>query len=148
VSGLLLDTNVLSELRKGARANPHVRAWFAKVDDADLFTSVLVVGEIRRGIETLRRRDAASARALDRWLARIENAYADRLLPVDRNVAEDWGRLDAAFGLPAVDGLLAATARIHGLGLVTRNVKDVRRTGIKVINPFEAPRAASTRPRS
>ena len=73
MTGLLLDTNVLSELRKGARANPHVRAWLDAADDNALFTSVLVVGEIRRGIETLRRRDSASARALDRWLARLEH---------------------------------------------------------------------------
>lgn len=136
--GLLLDTNVLSELRKGVRANPHVRAWLAKADDSALFSSVLVVGEIRRGIETLRRRDVASARALDRWLARVEQVYADRLLPVDRIVAEEWGRLDAAFGLATVDGLLAATARVHDLVLVTRNTKDVQRTGIKLFNPFQA----------
>jgi predicted nucleic acid-binding protein len=138
VSGLLLDTNVLSELRKGDRANPHVRAWLAKADDNALFTSVLVVGEIRRGIETLRRRDAPAARALDRWLARVENAYGERLLPIDRVVAEEWGRLDAACGLPPVDGLLAATARVHDLVLVTRNTKDVVRTGVKVLNPFTA----------
>jgi hypothetical protein len=129
---------VLSELRKGVRANPHVRAWLAKADDSALFSSVLVVGEIRRGIETLRRRDVASARALDRWLARVEQVYADRLLPVDRIVAEEWGRLDAAFGLATVDGLLAATARVHDLVLVTRNTKDVQRTGIKLFNPFQA----------
>ena len=142
MNGLLLDTNVLSELRKGGRADSHVRAWFAKVDDSSLFSSVLVVGEIRRGIETLRRRDAVSARALDRWLARLETAYADRLLPIDRAVAEEWGRLDAAFGLPAVDGLLVATARVHELVLVTRNTKDVLRAGIKLLNPFHASRGA------
>jgi predicted nucleic acid-binding protein len=136
VNGLLLDTNVLSELRKGGRADPHVRAWLTKAEDSSLFSSVLVVGEIRRGIETLRRRDAVSARALDRWLARLELAYADRLLPIDRAVAEEWGRLDAAFGLPVVDGLLAATARVHDLVLVTRNTKDVLRTGIRLLNPF------------
>lgn len=142
MKGLLLDTNVLSELRKGVRADPHVRAWLAKVDDSSLFSSVLVVGEIRRGIETLRRRDAVSARALDRWLARLETAYADRLLPIDRAVAEEWGRLDAAFGLPAVDGLLVATARVHELVLVTRNTKDVLRTGIELLNPFHASRGS------
>ncbi len=138
MSGLLVDTNVLSELRKGGRADPHVRAWLAKVEDNALFSSVLVVGEIRRGIETLRRRDAVSARALDRWLARVEMAYADRLLPIDRAVAEEWGRLDAAFGLPVVDGLLAATALVHDLVLVTRNTKDLLRTGIRLLNPFHA----------
>lgn len=138
MTGVLLDTNVLSELRKGGRADRHVRAWFAKVEDSSLFTSVLVVGEIRRGIEMLRRRDAVAARSLDRWLATLESAYAGRLLSIDRAVAEEWGRLDAAFGLPAVDGLLAATARVHDLVLVTRNTKDVLRTGIKVLDPFTA----------
>ncbi len=140
MTGLLLDTNVLSELRKGARANPHVRAWLDESDDNALFTSVLVIGEIRRGIETLRRRDAFSARALDRWLARLEHGYGERVLPIDRAIADVWGRLDAAFGLPAIDGLLAATARVHGFVLVTRNTRDVRRAGIEVLNPFE-PRA-------
>ena len=74
----------------------------------------------------------------ERWLARVEQVYADRLLPVDRIVAEEWGRLDAAFGLATVDGLLAATARVHDLVLVTRNTKDVQRTGIKLFNPFQA----------
>ena len=139
MKGLLIDTNVLSELRKGPRANSRVRAWFAEVEESSLFSSVLCIGEIRRGVETLRRRDAVSARALDRWLARLEKAYADRLLPVDRAVAEEWGRLDAAFGLPAVDGLLAATACVHDLVLVTRNTKDVSRTGVDLLNPFDAP---------
>ena len=137
MTGFLLDTNVLAELRKGVRANAQVRAWLDAVDDNALFMSVLVIGEIRRGIETLRQRDASSARALDRWVARVEQAYGDRVLPVDRAIVDDWGRLDAAFGLPAIDGLLAATARVHGLVLVTRNTRDVRRAGIAVLNPFE-----------
>ncbi len=137
MTGLLLDTNVLSELRKGARASFHVRAWLADADDNALFTSVLVVGEIRRGIDSLRRRDAASARALDRWLGRLEQAYGERILPVDRAIADDWGRLDAALGLPAIDGLLAATARVHGLVLVTRNTKDIGRAGVDVLDPFK-----------
>lgn len=106
------------------------------MDESALFLSVLVVGEIRRGIERIRPRDEPSARALDRWLARLERAYAGRLLSVDHAVAVEWGRLDAAFGLPLVDGLLAATARVHGLVLVTRNTKDVARTGVETLDPF------------
>lgn len=87
----LVDTNVLSELRKGDRGHAGVRAWFGLVEDVDLFTSVLVIGEIRRGIELLRRRDAASASALDHWLARLTEAYAERILPIDTRVAERWG---------------------------------------------------------
>lgn len=104
--------------------------------DERLFTSVLVIGEIRRGIETIRRRDMRSARALDRWCAEIERYYSDRVLPLTLRIADEWGRLDAEFGLPPIDGLLVATARVHGLALVTRNVKDVARTGNDVVNPF------------
>jgi predicted nucleic acid-binding protein len=131
-----MDTNVVSELRKGARADTHVRKWFAAVQESSLFLSVLVVGEIRRGIERIRQRDPLSARALDRWLARLERAYAGRVLPIDLAVATEWGKLDAAFGLPLVDGLLAATARVHDLVLVTRNTKDVARTGVEILDPF------------
>jgi len=139
VKGMLLDTNVVSELRKGARADANVRAWFGTVDDAALFLSVLVVGEIHRGVEAVRKRDPAAARALDRWLARLEREYEGRLLAVDRDVAKEWGRLDATHGLPAIDGLLVATARVHELALVTRNTKDVRRTGVALIDPFQPP---------
>jgi predicted nucleic acid-binding protein len=138
LSGWLLDTNVVSELRKRERADANVRAWFAGVDGRSLWLSVLVLGEIRRGIETLRRRDGASARALDRWVSRLEREHASRILPVDLPVALEWGRLDAAFGLAPVDGLLAATARVHRLALATRNTKHVARTGIECLDPFAA----------
>jgi predicted nucleic acid-binding protein len=132
----LVDTNVLSELRKGERANPGVRAWFAKVNEEGLFTSVLVVGEIRRGIEAIRRRDPHAALALEQWLARVHECFADRVLPVDRGIAERWGALNVPDPLPTVDGLLVATALVHDLVLVTRNVRDVERTGVRVIDPF------------
>ena len=132
----LLDTNVLSELRKGRRCNPRVAAWFSGVADADLCLSVLVVGEIRRGIEAIRRRNGARAAALDQWLARLVRDHGERILPVDRRVAEEWGRLTAARAASVVDALLAATARVHGLTLVTRNVRDVQWTGVSCVNPF------------
>lgn len=133
----LLDTNVLSELRKGSRCDSHVAAWVSAVDDAGLFLSVLVIGEIRQGIEAVRGRDARSAAALDAWLARITAEYEDRILPVDRPVAEAWGRLNASTPLPAIDGLLAATARVHGLTFVTRNVTDAARSGVPCLDPFQ-----------
>lgn len=136
MKGFLVDTNVLSELRKGARAHAGVSAWFESAPEDSLFLSVLVVGEIRRGIEALRGRDRASALNLDRWLARLEQVYGSRILPVNQAIAEEWGRIDAAFGLPAIDGLLGATARVHELVLVTRNTKDVLRAGIDLLNPF------------
>jgi toxin FitB len=132
----LLDTNVLSELRKGRRCNRGVAAWFSEVADADLGLSVLVVGEIRRGIEAIRRRDDARAAALDQWLARLLRDHGERILPVDRQVAEEWGRLAAVRAASVVDVLLAATARVHGLTLVTRNVRDVQWTGVPCVNPF------------
>jgi len=136
VKGFLLDTNVLSELRKGARADANVRRWLENVDENLLFLSVLVTGEIRRGLEAIRQRDLRAAAALERWLDTLVQAHSDRVLPVDAATADEWGRLDARGSLPVVDGLLAATARVHDLTLVTRNVKDVARTGINVLDPF------------
>jgi hypothetical protein len=132
----LVDTNVLSELRKGDRANAGVRAWFAEARDEDLFTSVLVLGEVRRGIESLRRRDVPSALAIEQWLARLTTTFADRVLAVDARVADRWGTLNAPDPVPTVDGLLAATAMIHDLVLVTRNVRDVASTGVRLLDPY------------
>jgi toxin FitB len=137
--GFLIDTNVLSELRKGQRCAPHVAAWFASISASDIYLSVLVVGEIRRGIENLRRRDVVGAQRLETWLQQVESSYADRILAISRDVAERWGRLSSPDSLPAVDGLLAATALVHGHTLVTRNTKDVARTGVLVLNPFGPP---------
>ncbi|MGH9369037.1 MAG: type II toxin-antitoxin system VapC family toxin [Thermoanaerobaculia bacterium] len=133
----LVDTNVLSELRKGRRCDARVSRWFAAVSDEDVFLSALVVGEIRRGIERIRRRDGRSARALDAWLRRLVASHRDRILPVDETVAEEWGRLSVPDPVPVVDGLTAATARVHGLTLATRNVRDVARTGVPYVNPFK-----------
>ena len=136
MKGFLLDTNVLSELRKGERADANVRRWFGSVDENSLFLSVLVTGEIRHGIEAIRKRDVRAAWALEGWLETLVKAHSDRVLPVDAAIADEWGRLDARGSLPVVDGLLAATARVHDLTLVTRNVKDVARTGMDVLDPF------------
>jgi predicted nucleic acid-binding protein len=132
----LLDTNVISELRKGKRADPNVSSWFADLDDEKIFLSVLTIGEIRRGIEGVRRRDPDSAAVLDRWLALLSEAHSDRILPVNRAIAEEWGRMNVPDPLPVVDGLLAATARVLSLTLVTRNVADVKGTGIELLDPF------------
>lgn len=134
---VLIDTNVIAELRKGSRAHPRVRAWFARLQPDDILLSVVTIGEIRRGIESVRRRDPASARALERWLRRLLADHSDRILTVDLAVAEEWGRLNVPDPLPVIDGILAATAKVHGLTLATRNVKDVARSGVEVVNPFE-----------
>jgi predicted nucleic acid-binding protein len=132
----LLDTNIVSELRKGSRANESVSAWVAAVDPADLYLSVLVIGELRQGVEQVRRRDTTAAQRLDRWLTTTVEAYADRMIPVDGRVADLWGRLNVPDPLPLIDGLLAATAIAHGMTFVTRNVRQVARTGVDIHNPF------------
>jgi hypothetical protein len=133
---ILVDTNVLSELRKGRRADANVLRWYQGVEDADLYLSVLVLGEIRCGIERVRKRDRAAATALERWLDRLTTRYSSQVLPVDETVADVWGTLDAQYQLPAIDGLLAATALAHDMTLATRNTKDVQRAGVRVVNPF------------
>lgn len=133
----LVDTKVISELRKREKADPAVQAWFASVADEEIFLSVLTVGEIRQGVERIRRRDPTAATALDRWLDRVVDMHRDRLVPVDRLVAEEWGRMNVPDPLPVIDGLLAASAKVSGLTLATRNVADVERTGVDLFNPFE-----------
>lgn len=134
----LLDTNIVSELRKRDRANAGLREWLTSTEDRDLYLSVLVVGELRQGVERVRTRDATQAEHLDRWLHALADSYADRLLLVDARVAEVWGRFNVPDPISTVDGLLAATAVVHDLTLVTRNVKDVARTGARVLNPFSS----------
>lgn len=133
----LIDTNVISELRKGERADPAVVAWFSGLDDEEVFLSVLTLGEIRRGIESIRRRDAVVAGALESWLGRISDLHRERIVSLDRAIAEEWGRINVPDPLPVVDGLLAATARVTGLTLATRNSADVARSGVSLFNPFE-----------
>jgi predicted nucleic acid-binding protein len=133
----LLDTNVVSEIRKKA-PDPGVSAWFAAVEADELFLSVLVVGEIRQGIERLARRDPVQAEIFDRWLSQLVRAYGDRVVPVTARVAEAWGRLNVPEPVPVVDGLMAATALVHDWTLVTRNVGDVASTGVRFLDPFSA----------
>ena len=105
----LLDSHVVSELRKRERADAGVRQWFAGADDSELFLSVLTVGELRRGMESIHRRDRARALVLNRWFHAQVTQYEARILLVDQRVAEEWGRMNALATLPAVDSLLAAT---------------------------------------
>lgn len=132
----LIDTNIISELRKGSRCDANVRVWWGTVRDEDLFLSVLVLGEIRKGIDRARPRDPAKADALERWLGEVTTAFADRVLPVDGEIADAWGQMSAHRTVPAIDALLAATAQVHGLALVTRDEGDVSDLGVEVVNPF------------
>lgn len=136
--GLLIDTNVLSELRKKERCDPRVRDWFAGISESDIYVSVIVLGEIRRGAELLRRRDPVAAASLDAWLIALRASLGDRLLPVTDEIADRWGQLGVPDALPMADGMLAATALVHDLVLVTRNTRDVVRSGAHLLNPFEA----------
>lgn len=137
----LLDTNVVSELRKKERCDGAVRRWFDAQRAETLFISVLVVGEIREGIETIRRRDPAAAGALDQWLAGLTSGFRERILPIGLEVAEIWGRMCADRPLPVIDGLLAATARHYRLTLVTRNVEDIAHLDVLWLNPFSNQRS-------
>jgi predicted nucleic acid-binding protein len=132
----LVDTNVVSELRKGRRTNAKVRSWFDAVDEDELYLSVLVIGELRQGIERLRRRDAPSAASLERWLVELVEGYAERVLTIDAAVADRWGHLNVPDPISAIDGLMAATALVHSLTLVTRNLRHVERTGVRHLDPF------------
>jgi toxin FitB len=134
----LIDTNVISEIRKRDRAHPNVVAWVARTAAEEIGTSVLVLAEIRRGIELKRRSDPEQAKSLDRWFAQMRTRLGDRVLPIDEPTAEAWALLAVPNPLPLIDGLLAATAKVHGLTLVTRNVADVSVAGVPFLNPFSA----------
>ena len=144
MSGFLLDTNVLSELRKQSRCDAGVRSWFEEATAEDLFVSVLVLGEVRQGIERIRLRDQPQARALEKWLRWISTEFTDRLLPVDEPVADRWGRLGLRQPVPLLDALLAATALVHGLVVVSRDEEGFRNTGARVLNPFSKSTATGT----
>jgi predicted nucleic acid-binding protein len=133
----LIDTNIISEIRKGGRCDPNVSAWYASLADEDLFLSTLVLGEIRKGVELARARDPAKAAALERWLRQVETAFDGRVLGIDNAVSDQWGRMCAIRPIPVIDGLLAATAVINGLTLVTRNDRDITGLGAVVLNPFQ-----------
>jgi predicted nucleic acid-binding protein len=132
----LIDTNVLSELRRKL-PHPGVSAWFAQRPASSLYMSVLTLGELRKGIDGLNDEDRKLA--LSDWLhTELSMFFLGRVLSIDEQVADRWGQLVAAAGrpLPAIDSLLAATALVHGLTVVTRNAKDFEGFGLAVINPW------------
>jgi toxin FitB len=132
----LLDTSVLSETRK-RQPEAGVANWIAATPADRLHVSVLTLGEIEQGIARVRgREDRNQASALERWLRDVQAGFEDRVLPVTLPVAAAWSRQQYTRPLPVIDALLAATARVHDLTVVTRNVKDFELTGVQVLNPF------------
>jgi predicted nucleic acid-binding protein len=133
----LIDTNILAELRKSANGSPAVQAWqVSELMSQDAYLSVLTVGEIRKGIELIGKRDSTQAAALESWLQLLYLEFSDRILPLNLEIAEDWGHLNVNRPLPVIDSMLAATARVHGLVLATRNVKDLYGVPLRIVNPF------------
>lgn len=132
---LILDTNVISALRRPERA-PEVAAWLARQNDADLYLSVVTLGEIERGIARQDRLDPDFAGDLRAWLNRTVQLFGDRLLPVDARAARIWGELSARIGHSGADLLIAATALSHDATVATRNTADFAPTGCKIENPF------------
>lgn len=130
----LLDTNVLSALRR--RRDPNVHAWTARTSESDLFISVITIGEIERGIERQRKQNSDFARDLEDWLDVTLRVYGERVLPLTGGIARRWGRLAAQLGNRSPDMMIAATAIEHGLTVATRNVSDFEPTGVAIFNPF------------
>ncbi|MEQ1526141.1 MAG: type II toxin-antitoxin system VapC family toxin [Gallionella sp.] len=133
----LVDTNVISEARKGAKANLGVKKFFKETEADDLYLSAQTLGEIRRGLENIRHRgDLPQTRKLEKWLDLVVADFADKILTFDEECAQIWGRLMSPHPEHAIDKQIAAIALIHDLTVVTRNVDDFRGTGVAIKNPF------------
>ena len=133
----LVDTNVISEARKGKAANIGVQKFFKTTTAADLYLSAQTIGEIRRGLENIRYRgDLPQAKKLEKWLTLVVTDYADRILTFDEECAQVWGRLMSPHHQHPIDKQIAAIALMHDLIVVTRNINDFRGTGVGLNNPF------------
>lgn len=134
---VLVDTNVISELKRDRNADQHVMAWYEKTPVEWLFTSVVVLGELRRGIELIARRDHPQAAKLELWYVSLRAQLSDRVLTVDEPVMNVWARISVPDRLPTYDGLIAATALVHNMAVASRDVHAYRRVGLSVINPWD-----------
>jgi hypothetical protein len=134
----LVDTNVISEARKGARANAGVKKFFKETAAEDIYLSVQTIGEIRRGLEVIRHRgDIQQAQKLEQWLNLVTEEYVDKILSFDEECAQVWGRLMSPHPQHPIDKQIAAIALIYDFVVVTRNVDDFRGTGVEIMNPFK-----------
>ena len=135
----LIDTDIISELRKGKQANRGAIEFLydTKANKRDCYLSVVTIGELRRGMEMVRHRgDIKQADALHKWFLMITNEYSDKILPIDHEVAAIWADLRVPHHENVIDNFIAATALLHSLQVVTRNIKDVEKTGVPVVNPY------------
>ncbi len=135
----LIDTNVISEARKRSKTNKGVRAFFRQMikEEASLFISVVTIGELRRGIELIRHRgDHRQANQLEKWVEKLLAEFEDFILNIDGDVAQLWGRLRVPHPENALDKQIAATALVYDLTVVSRNLKDFRKTGVRILDPF------------
>lgn len=131
----LLDTNVLSELRRGRKCDTRVRAWARSASREQHFISVLSLGEIRKGIESLRRKSPDRCPPFENWLDRLIADYEETILSISEEVADRWGRLNAERSQPVIDSLIAATALEYDLTVATRNTGDFP-AEVKMVNPW------------
>ena len=134
----LLDTNVVAELRRTSRCDSTVMAWYLRDAIDDSYISVMTMGEVRKGIESSRRKDLTKAKSLERWLNELELSFEDRILPVSVEIADIWGRFVYRDDVDPIDGLIAATAAHHGHTVATRNERHFQRCSVDFINPFKA----------
>jgi predicted nucleic acid-binding protein len=135
-AGYLLDTNVISETRR-KRADANVVAFLASIAGQRTFVSVLTIGELRKGAVLRRRLDRYGGDSLDLWIDGVEARFLERVLPLDLRTARLWGELSAARPRPIIDTLIAATAIVRDLTLVTRNTRDVADTGVAIVDPWK-----------
>lgn len=133
----LIDTNVISESRKGKKANLGVREFWRTIDPDSVYLAVQTIGEIRRGVESIKSRgDLVQSKVLEQWLDQVINNYGDRILAFDEDCAQIWGRLMSPHKVNPIDKQIAAIGLIHGLTVVTRNTSDFDGTGVRLMNPF------------
>lgn len=131
----LLDTDVVSQTRK-KKPDVGVMTWLEAVPSEELYLSALTLGELKKGGALLRRKDPRAAEGLENWIQGIQDQFSARILPVDEEVAAVWGELNAIRPLSVIDSLIASTARVHGMTVVTGNEADISGLGVFVINPF------------